>query len=656
MKIAAATLAASFALATTAYAGGGDPEPPPDPDPPEPTYSFNGIAALGGCSGSVFRLDGQPMDDFALVLTNGHCIGLLGEFEVIVEEATNRQVRLFNVEDAEAGTFDATEIVYGTMHQTDMAILRLDVTYDELAASNIDALVMSDGRATEGDELVIVSGLWEYVTQCALDGFVYSMLEDKYTWYDSLRFTQECVTFGGTSGSPVISLATGQIIGVNNTGFEGGEACSINNPCEVDEEGNITTITDGSYGQQTYQLYGCMNDDFELDLGREGCDLPKPKGELGTPGFDVAADEDCDDDGNLDAGDTATVTVTVYNDGAVALTNTEVTVSSPSPNVTIVAGDVTQVAEIPARGSVDVAVTIALAEDVEGMDTVDLVAKAANPDSIETEVSATTTLRVNFDDVPNSSTTDDVESAASPWLVEVDGEAGGWVREVNGAGNTVWHAEDIDENGDQYLVSPVLEAGDGDLVVSLRHRFKFETSGGTFWDGGVVEVSTDDGATWTDASELAGDFGYGGAITTQSGNPLADRQAFVNESPAWPDRSDLEIDFGTALAGESVRLRFRVGTDAAAGDFGWEIDDIAVDGITNQPFATIQDDAGTCGAPEDPEDPEDPMDPEDPTDPDPTPEPDAGCACSTGGAPSGGTAAVFALVALVALRRRRSWR
>ena len=46
-------------------------------------------------------------------------------------------------------------------------------------------------------------------------------------------------------------------------------------PCEVDEQGNKTVLKNRSYGQQTFNLYECMNDNFKLDLERESCKLPK---------------------------------------------------------------------------------------------------------------------------------------------------------------------------------------------------------------------------------------------------------------------------------------------------------------------------------------------------------------------------------------------
>src|SRR5262249_10228386 len=150
---------------------------------------------------------------------------------------------------------------------------------------------------------------------------------------------------------------------------------------------------------------------------------------------------------------------------------------------------------------------------------------------------------------------------------------------------------------DSALESPSLVVGSVDpLVVTLSHRYSFEFDPTTDWDGGVIEVSTDGGATWQDASASTTP-GYTGTITDQAGNPLANRDAFTAQNAAWPDAEPLTLDFGTAFAGQTIKLRFRIGSDPATSAFGWEIDDIDVQGITNHPFASVVDDASDCPHP-----------------------------------------------------------
>lgn len=105
-------------------------------------------------------------------------------------------------------------------------------------------------------------------------------------------------------------------------------------------------------------------------------------------------------------------------------------------------------------------------------------------------------------------------------------------------------------------------------------------------------ISTDNGATWTNAPSAAA--GYTGAINGASGNPAEGQQAYVGQSPGWPALATATVNLGTAYAGQTVRLAWVVHTDPAATTEGWEVDDIAITGITNYPFARVVPDAQAC--------------------------------------------------------------
>ena len=125
----------------------------------------------------------------------------------------------------------------------------------------------------------------------------------------------------------------------------------------------------------------------------------------------------------------------------------------------------------------------------------------------------------------------------------------------------------------------------GTTYLRFTHAFGFET--GIFglgdplenFDGGVVEYSVNGGA-WKDAGSLmsgAGNNGYGfntglprggSSIALDHDNPLAGRAAFTWQSQGYvTSRATL-----SSLAGTSLRFRFRIGTDADVGDYGWFID------------------------------------------------------------------------------------
>lgn len=96
------------------------------------------------------------------------------------------------------------------------------------------------------------------------------------------------------------------------------------------------------------------------------------------------------------------------------------------------------------------------------------------------------------------------------------------------------------------------------------------------YDGGVLEYSTNNGATWVDAGPLITFNGYNDTIFDAPNdaveNPLKNRNAFTHESNGYI--SSL-VNLGP-LAGQSVRFRFRIGTDGVLPDYGWFIDDVHV--------------------------------------------------------------------------------
>ncbi len=109
----------------------------------------------------------------------------------------------------------------------------------------------------------------------------------------------------------------------------------------------------------------------------------------------------------------------------------------------------------------------------------------------------------------------------------------------------------------------------------FNHAYDFEYSGANYYDGGVLEYSTNNGATWQDTQSLFVNNGYndnGSHIYLSYGNPLAGRPGFVGISNGYiSSRLDL-----AGLAGQNVKFRFRIGTDDSFGALGWLIDDVRV--------------------------------------------------------------------------------
>ncbi|NLU66652.1 serine protease [Streptomyces sp. HNM0574] len=240
---------------------------------------FAGTVALSNCSGSLVRMPDSKPGDPGLVLSNGHCLeeGMPKPDQVITDQPSSRGFTLLDAKGGEAAQLKATKLAYATMTDTDVSLYELDSTYEEIEKeSGIAPLDVQAEHPEKGKAITVVSGYWKETFSCSLDGFVPELREADWTMKDSLRYTADCKTKGGTSGSPVVDDASGKVVGVNNTRNEDGAECTMNNPCEVDKDGKVTVRHGIAYGQQTYTLTQCVGEGNKVDLSLPDCALPKP--------------------------------------------------------------------------------------------------------------------------------------------------------------------------------------------------------------------------------------------------------------------------------------------------------------------------------------------------------------------------------------------
>ncbi|MBN9168113.1 MAG: M36 family metallopeptidase [Myxococcales bacterium] len=309
----------------------------------------------------------------------------------------------------------------------------------------------------------------------------------------------------------------------------------------------------------------------------------------------------CDTDGIIDAGETGRAVVRITNRGGAALVGAQLAATTSLAGVTFPKGATIAVPAIAPFTTLDVPVEIALAAAITGQQQLDVSFALTTPGACSASVSASASVRANIDEKSASSATDDVEATTTTWTAtDLDASSLAstiWKRVETAPIAHAWHADDYTAPSDTALVSPAFDVGAaGSFTVTFSHRYRFESDNGVHYDGAVIEVSSDDGVTWVDASTLATP-GYGGDIGDPTGaatNTLRGRRGYVAESAGWPARTTETLDFGSALAGKRVKLRFRVATDDAVGATGWEIDDIHVTGALNTPFAAIVDDDGVC--------------------------------------------------------------
>lgn len=123
---------------------------------------------------------------------------------------------------------------------------------------------------------------------------------------------------------------------------------------------------------------------------------------------------------------------------------------------------------------------------------------------------------------------------------------------------------------DKRLESPAIAITASNPQLRFQNNFDLENG----FDGGVLEVSVDGGA-FADLLTAGGSFlanGYNRTISTGFSSPIGGRSA-------WSDTSNGFVETVAVLpasSGQSIRLRFRMGSDVSVADQGWRIDDVRV--------------------------------------------------------------------------------
>ena len=184
-------------------------------------------------------------------------------------------------------------------------------------------------------------------------------------------------------------------------------------------------------------------------------------------------------------------------------------------------------------------------------------------------------LKALVDNSPVSTSTldDDFEPDLSGWVASHGAGTVNWSLTTTNPHSPTHAAFATDPAvvSDQYLTlaAPV--------TVAAGHRLSFWHSRGleAGFDGGVVEVSTNGGGTWTDIGAAAFTAnGYNGTISTCCSNPIAGRQAFTGSSGYVESVASL-----AAYVGQNILVRFRAASDSSIGGGGWTVDDVTIGNV-----------------------------------------------------------------------------
>ncbi len=277
-----------------------------------------------------------------------------------------------------------------------------------------------------------------------------------------------------------------------------------------------------------------------------------------------------DGDGSLGPGESAAVTVRLVNEGHSAATEVNATLLTHNPWLTITQPDAA-CAEVLPGGVANLLPVFEVTVDAEAFSpTIILCTLDLNGDwDLEAELPVTLGIGA-FDD--------DMEDGEGAWTHAVAG--GGFLDQwhrSNARNHTPgggWSWKFGDDAGGDYanladgvLTMPAMAIAQT-VQLSFWHWIDAEASQtypGECYDGALVEISVDAGA-WNQ-------------ITPESGYPYTIREGsipgpFPAGTPVFSGTRDWQREvFVLEVAGDSVQVRFRFGSDGAETREGWYIDD-----------------------------------------------------------------------------------
>ncbi|MFN8588663.1 MAG: M36 family metallopeptidase [Candidatus Eisenbacteria bacterium] len=301
----------------------------------------------------------------------------------------------------------------------------------------------------------------------------------------------------------------------------------------------------------------------------------------------------CDHDGYIDAGEDGLVTLVVSSPAlSGTLAHTTATFWSSNPFLSFENGGVLHLPTLVANSSVSGSIRMHCGNPV-GIQLQDIHVSVTDPALANpTPRTADGALWGNADN--GFAKRDSVEARDLNWsAVTAPGSttAAAWTAAAVSwiPLNHVFFVPNADHVEDQSLVTPPIVVGAGPFTFSFQTAFWFEQN----YDGGVVEITQDGGATWTDLGPTLTP-AYNGTIDPGYGNPLAGRAAYTWMSPSYPGYSTVTANLGTTYAGKTVQIRLRAGSDESMVQWGWMVDAIAVTGSTNSPFRVPVPDTTPC--------------------------------------------------------------
>ena len=272
----------------------------------------------------------------------------------------------------------------------------------------------------------------------------------------------------------------------------------------------------------------------------------------------------CDADGFLDAFETATLPVTIRNQGPSTLTNVQASLSGVAPGLISFSGTLAYGSILPgAEATANFAIRMGAVPTCRTQAELDVVVSYDGGGSTHRQ-----SLYTGADPLAGP-LVEDFEDDLTPFTHEAAIGADDWAR-VNTAahtGSSSFFAADINGFADKSLVSLWLLVGGGSTTLSFWLRYDMEGDASQRWDGTVLELRTE-GGEWTDIGTLSS-VPYDGPLFEN--NTIPGRMAWSGTQLTW---RNAVVNLGATYNGQRVQFRFRAVCDSGTANVGVWIDDV----------------------------------------------------------------------------------
>ena len=178
----------------------------------------------------------------------------------------------------------------------------------------------------------------------------------------------------------------------------------------------------------------------------------------------------------------------------------------------------------------------------------------------------TRTFQVMVEAINNEPTTllvDDMETGGNNWTISHALGIYDWSLDTGNpnSGLAAWFAPNPNDISDQFLTLATPLPLPGVTALRFWHYYDTEAS----YDGGTVEISTDNGLNWSDLGAHMTQNGYNGTI-------YGGGDAFTGSSGGYIETT---VDLGS-YSDQTILIRFRMRSDYIVSETGWYIDDVTI--------------------------------------------------------------------------------